>query len=132
MGKYLTREAVLGAQDIPTEDVAVPEWGGTLLVRGMTGQERDDYEASIMTGKGRNREVLLRNARAKLVARCCVDEAGKRTFADEDVRALGGKSAAALERVFEVASRLSGITPADMEELTKNSESAPSDDSGSV
>jgi hypothetical protein len=45
------------------------------------------------------------------------------------VEALGKKSAAALNRVFEVAQRLSGITDDDVEELAKNSVGGPSDGS---
>ena len=39
MAEYLSREVVLAAQDLKTEDVEVPEWGGTLLVRELTVSE---------------------------------------------------------------------------------------------
>ena len=42
------------------------------------------------------------------------------------IDALGAKSAAPLDRCFEVAQRLSGISEADVEELTKNSEATAS------
>jgi hypothetical protein len=58
-----------------------------------------------------------------------IDESGKRLFPDADVRELGKKSASALQRVFEVAQRLSGLSNADVEELTKNSTSDQSEDS---
>jgi hypothetical protein len=53
-------------------------------------------------------------------------------FTDEDVAALGQRSAAALERVFDAASRLSGLSAEDMEELAKNSESGQSGGSTSA
>ena len=28
----LNRDAILGAQDIPTEDIPVPEWGGSVRI----------------------------------------------------------------------------------------------------
>jgi hypothetical protein len=120
MSTILGREAILAAPDIKTEQVAVPEWGGTVLVRGMTGAERDEYEATLVVGKGKNRDVNMRNARAKLVVRCLVDADGKRLFGDADVAALGKKSATALERVFDVARRLSGMSDEDLEELMGN------------
>jgi len=123
--KLLSRDDILGAQDLPSEDVDVPEWGGCVRVRGLTGAERDAFEAEIVQMRGRDTHVNLRNVRAKLVARSIVDEDGKRIFGDADVHALGKKSAVALQRVFEVAQRLSGLTGEDMEELAKNSESAP-------
>jgi len=129
MPNYLTREAILQASDIQTEDVEVPEWGGTVAVRGLSGRGRDDFEASVMVGKGKNRDINVRNFRAKLVALCCVDEQGVRLFSDEDVKALGDKSAGALTKVFDVASRLSGLSKEDEEDLTKNSESDLSDGS---
>ena len=41
-------------------------------------------------------------------------------LSDADMEALGEKSAAALQRVFDVARRLSGMSESDVEELTKN------------
>lgn len=70
----------------------------------------------------------MKNLRAKLVALTIVDEEGNRIFSQQDVNLLGKKSALALNRVFEVAQRLNGLKPEDVEELTKNSESDQSDD----
>lgn len=131
MTQYLSRDAILAVDDVQYEDVEVPEWGGRVRVKSLTGRERDALEASMIVGKGKNANVNMNNLRAKLVGRSVVDEDGKRLFSDDDIAALGAKSAAALTRVYEVAQRLSGITQEDVEELTKNSETAPSEDSGS-
>ncbi len=131
MSQYLSRDAILAVNDVLYEDVDVPEWGGKVRVKSLTGKERDALESSMIVGKGKNANVNLNNLRAKLVARSVVDEDGKQVFSDEDLAALGAKSAAALTRVYEVAQRLSGITEEDVDELTKNSLTAPSDDSGS-
>jgi hypothetical protein len=117
MSKYLTRDEILARDDLPAEDVNVPEWGGAVRIRRMSGTERDAFEASIMGADGRQD---LSNIRAKLVARSIVDEAGRRLFSDEDIAALGAKSAAALDRCFAVAKRLSRISGEDVEELAKN------------
>ena len=118
--KFLTRDAILKAHDLPTEDVEVPEWGGVVRVRGLTGAERDAFEQSIVEQRGKNTRMNLRNIRAKLVALTVVDEEGNRVFSDEDAEALGKKSAAALDRVFAAAQRLSGLRPEDVEELAGN------------
>jgi hypothetical protein len=125
----LTRDAILQAQDLPRELVSVPEWGGEVYVRALTGAERDAFEQSIVEQKGKSTKMNLQNMRAKLVALTVVDEEGKRVFSDADAKLLGQKSALALNRVFEVAQKLSGLTPEDVEELTKNSESDQSEDS---
>lgn len=116
----LTRDAILQAQDLPSEQVPVPEWGGEVLVRGLTGAERDAFEQSIAEQKGGSVKMNLQNVRAKLVALTVVNEEGERIFSDKDAGLLGKKSAAALNRVFEVAQKLSGLTPEDVDELTKN------------
>ena len=131
MTQYLSKEAILAVNDVQFEDVSVPEWGGAVRVKSLTGSERDGLEASMIEGKGKNANVNLANLRAKLVARSIVDESGDRIFEDADIAALGRKSASALNRVYEVAQRLSGITQEDVDELTKNSEAAQSDGSGS-
>ena len=56
---YLTRDEILQAQDIQFEDVKVPEWNGTVRVRGLTGVERDALEASLIEGKGKDAQVNL-------------------------------------------------------------------------
>ena len=129
MAYLLTRDAILQADDLPTEDVEVPEWGGTVRVRGLTGAERDAFEASIVEQRGKKTHFNMVNLRARLVALSVVDEDGKRVFSDSDVKALGHKSAVALQRVFKAAQRLSGLTAEDVEELAKNLESDQSDDS---
>jgi hypothetical protein len=132
MPNILSRASILAAEDLPRETVAVLEWGGDVLVQGLTARERDDFEISLSTGKGKNAETNFRNLRARLVARAVVDEKGDRLFGDADIAALGGKSAVVLQRLFEVAQRLSGFTTADVEELTKNSDDGQSEDSPSA
>lgn len=129
--KILGRDDILQAKDITTKLVGVPEWeGGHVWVASLTGRERDQYEESVMkmkkTGrKGRGLTVLepqLQGARARLVALACrKDETGaERLFTDADVKALSEKSAAALNRVFDVAAAMSGLSDESVEELLGN------------
>ncbi len=120
----LSRDDILKAVDVQTEEVNVPEWGGSVLVRGLTGRERDKYEASQMTMRGNKMFPALDNIRAKLVAWCICDEDGNALFTQHDIDLLGGKSAAALDRVFEVAARLSGMSEEDVADLEKSSGSS--------
>ncbi len=129
----LTREAILAADDRKTKDVKVPEWGGTVRVRALSGAERDAYEASLVRIKSNGeRQLTLANARARLVFLATCDEAGDRLFTKEqDVNELGKKSAAALQRVWEAASELSGLTDEDVEKAAETFVDAPSDGSTS-
>lgn len=128
----LGRDAILAAEDIQTEDVAVPEWGGTVRVKGLTGSERDSYEAWIISGKGKNRDINLRNSRAKLVMMSVVDAEGKRVFDEADIARLGAKSALGLQRVFDKAAALSGLDEDTLEKIQDDLGNAPSDASGSA
>ena len=127
----LTRDEILKAQDLQTQTVEVPEWGGSVKVQGMTGTDRDAFEADIVQKKGKDFSVNMRNIRAKLVAVSLVNGDGKRIFTDKDIAALGKKSAAALDRIFSIAQELSGISTEDVEELAKNLDSGPNAASGS-
>lgn len=119
--KLLTRDEILQAPDLPVEEVEVPEWGGVVRVRALSGAERDALEASIVEQQGSNVRINLHNMRARLVAMSVVDENGKRIFSDEDIEALGRKNAQALDRIATVAMRLSGLRPQDLQEAVKNS-----------
>ena len=123
----LSRDTILGADDRRTEDVEVPEWGGTVRVRGLSGTERDAYEASIVRLKDDGSQTFtLQNARARLVALCACDEDGERIFTDKDVNELGRKSAVALERVFDAARRVSGLSDDSTEKAAEDFGDAPS------
>jgi hypothetical protein len=97
----------------------------------LTGAQRDAYEASMIDQRGKNREVNLVNIRAKLCVLCIVDEKGERLFSDTEVVNLGNKSAIALDRVFTTAQKLNGISTEDIEDLAKNSDEGPNENSTS-
>ena len=112
----LDRNSILQASDVVIESLEVPEWKGTVYVKSMSGQERDSFEASLVSKDGKN--PVYANIRAKLVVRTACDETGKRLFSEADIADLTRKSAAALQRIFEVAQRLSGISSTDVKEMT--------------
>ena len=129
---YLNREDILKAEDVETREVDVPEWGGVVRVRGLSGYERDAYQASMLAfQKNGQASPELGNMTAKLVARAIVDEDGLPLFNELDVGRLGQKSAAALDRVSNVAGELSGLTEKSIEAAAENLEPTPNDDSTS-
>jgi hypothetical protein len=129
----LTREQILQAADILTETIPVPEWGGEVIVKMLTGKERGALEFDSLTQDGRRADkAKIITIRERLAALSIVGEDGKQLFSSSDIKALGDKSGAALDRVFSVAARLSGITKADIEELEKNSSSSQSEEPGTA
>lgn len=125
----LSREEILSADDRKTEEVEVPEWGGSVLVRTLSGKERDAYESGTITVKGGKQVENFENLRARLVALCLVDEKGVRLFTAKDVTSLGNKSAAALQRVYNKCQELNAVTDKDVEELTENFDETPDESS---
>ncbi len=121
----LTKEQICSANDISRVEVEVPEWGGTVFVKTMTGAERDAYESSLISG----RKLNLQDVTAKLCVCCIVDEQGNRLFNEGDIAALSNKSARALSRVYAKAQELNGLRPEDIGELVKNSGSGLSEGS---
>jgi hypothetical protein len=139
VGSYLNRDAILARSALKTEECKVPEWAvpetgaDTVLVRELRGRERDEWEASLAVQRGRLMVPDVANMRAKLAARVIVDpDSLEPLFTQQDVAALGELSAAALDRVFEVASKLSGLNQDAVEEKVKNSAAAPNGGSTST
>lgn len=124
----LTRDEILGINDIRVEFVHdVPGWG-TVAIKNMTSAERDEFEESLLVGKGQNRQVNVRNLRAKLIARCLVDADGNRLFTEKDIPALGKKSAAAINVIFTRCQVLNGLTEEQTAELTEPDEPIEDED----
>ncbi|WP_432169049.1 hypothetical protein [Streptomyces sp. 1222.5] len=130
----LSRAAIVKANDIPSEPVEVPEWRDpetgdcTVIVRGLTGDELDDYQASIrqfrksLDGRGMEPVLIQQGMHAKLLVKCLVDDNGERLFEDNEAAELGAKSGRVLERLHDVAQRLSGLSDEEQEDMEGNSE----------
>ena|SRR3989304_6613436 len=116
----LTREQFLAARPaLPRQTVEIPELGGTVIVQGLTGKQRDQYESSCLVQKNNKRTFNLIDARAKLVALTVVDDRGTRLFSEHDIPTLSAMSSVVLDRLFGVAQKLSGIGDEDLDELGK-------------
>ena len=128
----LNKKQILAAPDIKSELVHVPEWGGDVMVYGMTGTQRGELEASILEIKGEDQTVRLQFLKVRMCALTIRDEEGRRMFDDDEIGELGAKSSQAIERIYTVASRLSGMDKKEVEKLAKNLVSEAKNDSGSV
>lgn len=113
------RTQILQADDLPSEQLEIKEWGVTVYVRSMSGHDRDKFESQMIDLQEQGRR--MDNFRARLSVFCCVDEKGNRIFKDGDIADLGKKSGKALDRIFEVASRLNKMTEESIEAEKKPS-----------
>lgn len=103
------------ATTLEIEPIDIPELGGTVYVKGMSGKDRDAFEAWALSDRG------PRNIRGKAAARCLCDKDGSRLFSDQDAGRLGNAKVSILQKVFATIQRLSGLTKEDVDELEQGS-----------
>jgi len=118
----LDKSSILECKDIQSKEVSVPEWNGSVMVYGLTCGEKDDFESSLIT---EDKKVSLEFPTAKLCCLCIRDKDGNRIFSNTDIISLSKKSSKAMQRVYQVAEKLSGLGKGDVEEMVKNSEKIP-------
>lgn len=113
----IDRASILASAAAPivSDPIAVPEWGGAVRVRVMSGAERDAFEVATVPPLG-----SLRNVRARLVVACACDDAGALLFQSGDVEAVGALDARALDRVFRAARELNALGGDQIEAIKKN------------
>ena len=101
MTNVLTRDAVLSANDLQTDMVDVPEWGGAVQVRGLTLSEVNNV-VQLATKKGATNTL---DSAIWTFIRGCVQP----QFTDMDFDELKKKNAVLL-RVVKRINELSGMT----------------------
>ena len=133
---FLTRSAIIEkAHGFKTEVVAVPEWGGDVLVRELSVTEVTHIGMEVLASRRSVRmdeldslddltavRIDIRSLGKlfpQIVAWCVVDEAMGSVLSVNDVEQMTGESSEAVQRIATVALRLSGLAagrPAEGEE----------------
>lgn len=117
----LTKDQILAANDCVTEEVDVSKWWkGSVLLKSLSGHERDNFEQKcIDRRKGKDR-MDLRGLKVSLLALVIVDKEGRPLFSEKDIVALNNKSAAAINLLFEKAQEMNGLREEDLDTLEGN------------
>lgn len=109
-----------------------------VFVRQMTGRERDSFERSLIkekkddNGKIIDYERSIEDFRAKLAVNTVCDETGRALLEPKDYPILSQHmSARRLELIVNKAQELNKISDTDKENLVKNSNPDPQDNSSS-
>jgi len=126
----LSEDQILACDDHRIERVDVPEWGGHLYVRIVSGAELDAFQQGCQKGRGPNQRINMLNFRARFVQLVACDKDEKPLFSKGRVDALGRKSARALDRVFTIGQNLNGITDEEFEDMVGNFRGGPTGGSG--
>ena len=124
MVQEFTADEILAMDDIPTQEIVVPEWkNATVRVVGLNGKDASNFSSKLveMDNKGKVKAVNLEGFLPELLSLTLFNSKGERIFKTEDqVKALGLKSAAVLKRLGDIASKLSGLGEDAAEDAEKN------------
>lgn len=122
----LSKAKILAARDVKLSDpVAVPEWGGDVYIKTLSGTERDAFEEAYS-------EQKMKAFRVRFLVLTLADESGERLFSDADIPALSDKSSIVINRLFEKAWSHNAFTNEAVESLGNGSPTAPSGSSTST
>jgi hypothetical protein len=107
------------------ERIYVAPWKAWVNIKTITGEKRDEFEASLVTMKptadgGLVREPDLKNIRAKLLVHCICDKDGNELMSSDDIKELGQMDAAGLTICYNKASEMNAVSDDDVKELAKN------------
>ena len=108
------------ASRLRVEPVTIDGVADPIFLRTLTGRERDGFENACFTQRGKDRVLSTENIRAKLLVRSICTEKGERIFQDNEAELLGSIPADILDILFTKAQKMSGLAPADVEELAGN------------
>jgi len=100
------RDRIAAARPFVSELVPVEEWDATIEVRSLTLGERQAMMVELVDDDGNlDKEVL----EAAYIRACAYDpETGERVFGDDDLDFIQSRAAGSMDKVGNVAMRLSG------------------------
>lgn len=120
----LDRQQIDDVSDRVIVPVDVPEWGGRVFVRSLSGRERDRFDdlnlVEVSEGK---LEFNSEDYRARLAAMSICNEGGTLLYDvanERDIKILADKNGCALERICEKAKEISGLDRKSRESDRKN------------
>ncbi|MEI7294038.1 hypothetical protein WCQ02_18000 [Paraburkholderia tropica] len=101
----LTKEQILAAACLKTKTVEIPELNGEIIIRTMSGHDRDAY-----TDLVRDRDAGSSYFAACLVVTCAVDAQGNKLFDAGDIDALRALSGPMLTNLANEIAEHCGFT----------------------
>lgn len=118
----LTRDQILKEDQMPSEIVEVPEWGGSVKLGAISAAERDELDQLAMKfNADGSRETHIKTKRCLLVAMCLVNENGKRLLGRGEWPQFGkGKDPRVIDRLFKACQRLNGLDKEEAQDAEGN------------
>lgn len=129
----LTAELVSKAQDIKEQELEIEEWGGTVIVRGLSIVDHERLTSSCTEGPIGERQFNMVGYQPKVAILCSYDgfakDGGKRIFGKEHLAMLMEKASGPVAAVATLAHELSGIGKDAVKKAQENLKKTPSADS---
>jgi hypothetical protein len=101
------RNKIASIKDIKEEKLHVPEWDVELLIKALTGAERNKILNAAVNKDGK---ADMDKMYPDLIIAACYDpETGERVFEPTDREMLLNKSSSAIERIAQKVIQLSGM-----------------------
>ncbi len=130
---FLNVATIRSSDHLERREIDATEWApvgadgkrepAKILVRQLTGKEKDRYENWLVEVKRNKRTANLINARAKLAVLSCINEDGTQMFQQHDVDWLTDKPAIVFDRILRAYEELNGaLEDEEAEDLEKNFE----------
>ena len=124
------RDRIIAVDDTQKEIVKIDEWGVEVEIRGMSGAARASISQYAAENNG---NINFLKMMPELVVQCCFDpETGEQVFDSKDKELVMGKSGAALDRIVNIAMRLSGFGDKAIDDAGKDSLSTPKGGSSTI
>ena len=113
----LTRDEILEiGVSRKTQSLAVPEWGGEVLLREISAGEYDKLQ--VVTQHALDNKEGNTQIRGLWVAAFLANEDGSRLFKDSEINKIAAMGAKAIDRIYEAGQLFNALDEA--EDLEKN------------
>lgn len=125
----LTRDEILqGAPEAPWVEMEIPEWGGTFLLKPLTGAQAEEVVLLNLQAQQTGKLLCLRGMPARVTAWAVCREDRSPLFAVSDASALTDKHLQVCLRVYQRVLQVNGLNDGEkaVEAAAKNSESIQS------
>lgn len=117
MARILTLQEIKEASDLPREEVEVPEWGGSVVVQGVSVAQGMDLLKQMQVEGGKPDDIDPEKAALLAFVYGVVEP----KFTADDMPWIRQKSLGAVTKVTQVFMRLSGLEKEALKVAQKNS-----------
>lgn len=119
----LTREQILSNKSFRSKTIEIPEWGGEVRLKAMSGADREAMESVVYEDVGGKLQMKKGvSYMAEMLLRTWCDDDGNLLFKPDEINLIQEKDSVILARIFKVAAEVNGLSGDEEKVIEKNSE----------